>query len=85
MSRVSNAPPEVPKPLLTIGDYLDAGMSVRSFCSAGTGHSHAVDLDELALLRGRDTAIDYLLKVSLSCPICGAPGGGLELRPPAGD
>ncbi len=81
MSRDSNATPEVPKPLLTIGDYLDAGVSVRSFCSAGTGYSHAVDLDERALLRGRDTAIDYLHKVSLSCPICGAPGGGWNSGP----
>lgn len=79
MSRVPDVPPRAAKPLVTIGDYIDAGISVRSFCSAGTGHSHLVDLEALADRQGHHALVDYALKVSLVCPACGAPGGGLEL------
>ena len=82
--RVPNVPKSRPPvALLTIGDYLDAGIEVRSFCSSGQGHSHQIDLSPLVASRGRETPVDYALKVSLICPTCGAPGGGLEIRKPS--
>lgn len=33
--------------------------------------------------RGPDVEIDYAFKRSLTCPECGAPGGGIEVRKPS--
>lgn len=82
MSRVPDFPPKPPRPIITIKDYIDAGLSVRSFCSSGLGHSHVVDLVALEKSRGPDTTIDYALKLSLICPECGAQGGGLAIEQP---
>lgn len=32
----------LPKPILTLRDYLDAGFCIRSFCSSGQGHRRSV-------------------------------------------
>lgn len=79
MSRVPDHPPKSIKPIRTLQDYLDAGFTIQSFCSSGQGHSHAVDLDAIIAKRGADVEIDYAFKRSLTCPQCGAPGGGIEV------
>jgi len=80
MSRAPDQPPKPAKPIITIRDYIDAGLVVRSFCSSGTGHSHIVDLLALEAARGPDAVIDYAVKRSLTCPECGAAGGGLMIE-----
>jgi hypothetical protein len=80
MSRVPDYPSKPIKAILTLQDYLDAGLVIRSFCSSGQGHSHVVDLESLVAERGPDVEVDYVLQRSLICPECGAPGGGLEIR-----
>lgn len=80
MSRVPDVPPKPVRPITTIGDYIDAGLVVRSFCSSGRGHSHVVDLVGLRDTIGSDVIIDYALKRSLVCPECGAAGGGLMIE-----
>jgi hypothetical protein len=80
MSRVPDFPPKPIRPIVTIRDYIDAGMKVRSFCSSGKGHSHVVDLMALELARGPNAEIDYAFKRSLTCPECGAAGGGLMVE-----
>lgn len=80
MIRVPNYPSKPIKPMVTVGDYVEAGIAVRSFCSSGLGHSHIVDLHRLATVRGPDTVIDFTCKRSLICPECGAAGGGLIIE-----
>ena len=80
MSRVPDIPPKPAKPIVTVRDYIDAGLVVRSFCSSGLGHSHLVDLAALQHSVGPDTPIDYPFKRSLICPECGAAGGGLMIE-----
>jgi hypothetical protein len=79
MTRVPDHPPKPVRPIATLRDYIDAGLIVRSFCSSGQEHSHVVDLVALAAERGSETVIDYALKRSLTCPECGASGGGLMI------
>ena len=79
MSRVPDYPPKPIKAIQTLQDHLDAGVSIRSFCSSGQGHSHVVDLRVLVAERGPDLEIDYAFRRSLACPECGAPGGGIEV------
>ena len=79
MSRVPDYPAKPIKPILTLQDHLDAGLVIRSFCSSRQGHSHIVDLEALIAERGPDIEVDYAFRQSLTCPECGAPGGGLEI------
>lgn len=81
MSRVPDFQPRPAKPIVTVGDYIRAGLVVRSFCSSGLGHSHVVDLMALQDSVGPATVIDYAFKRSLICPECGAAGGGLMIEP----
>lgn len=80
MNRVPYYPPKPIKAIRTVQDHLDAGLTIRSFCSSGQGHSHVVYLSALIAERGPDVEVDYALKRSLLCPECGAPGGGLGIR-----
>jgi hypothetical protein len=80
MSRVPDYPPKPVKAIRTLQEFLDAGIVIRSFCSSGKGHSHFVDLAALIAERGPDVEVDYGFKRSLTCPECGAPGGGIEVR-----
>ena len=48
MTRVPDHPPKPVRPIVTLQDYIDAGLIVRSVCSSGQGHSHIVDLVDLA-------------------------------------
>lgn len=80
MSRVPDLPPKAAKPIATVRAYIEAGMVVRSFCSSGFGHSHIVDLLALEAARGPNAVMDYALKRSLTCPECGAAGGGLMIE-----
>lgn len=79
MSRVPDHPPKPVEAIRTLQDHLDAGLTIRSFCSSGQGHSHTIDLRALIKGRGADTEVDYAFKQSLTCPNCGAPGGGLQI------
>lgn len=79
MSRVPEYPPKPIRPILTLQDHLDAGLTLRSFCSSGQGHNHVVDLVAEIEERGPYAEVDYAFKLSLTCPICGAPGGGIEI------
>lgn len=80
---VSRVPDHPPKPIRTLKEYLDGGFAIRSFCSTG-GHSHDVNLQLLIAERGPDIEIDYAFKCSLTCPVCGAAGGGLQISQPGG-
>ena len=80
MSRVPDHRPRPATPIQVLQDFLDAGMTIRSYCSSGKGHSHVVDLPALIAERGPDTQVDYAFKQSLTCPECGEPGGGIEIR-----
>lgn len=79
MIRVPNHPPKTIQPLRTLRDYREAGLIVVSYCSGGCGHSHFVDLAALIAERGPDVEVDFALKRSLTCPQCGAPGGGIKI------
>lgn len=78
LSRVPDHPPKSIKPIRTLQEYLDRGFAIRSFCSTGQ-HSHDLDLPSLIAYRGPDVEIDYAFKRSLTCPVCGAAGGGLQI------
>ncbi len=80
MSRVPDFPPKPINAIRTLQDYLDAGFAIQSFCSGGQGHSHLVNLEAMIAKRGPDVEVDYDFKLSLTCPECGAPGGGIEVR-----
>lgn len=80
MSRVPDHPPKPVRPIVTLQDYIDAGLTVSSFCSSGRGHRHVVDLVALVAERGPETIVDFAFKRSLICPECGAAGGGLEIQ-----
>jgi hypothetical protein len=62
----------------TLGEYRAAGVVLFSHCSAG-GHQHRLDLDALIIEHGSDREIDRALKTGLRCPVCGAPGAGVEV------
>lgn len=79
MGRVPDHPLRPVKAIRTLQDHLDAGLTIRSFCSSGHGHSHVVDLASEIAERGTHAEVDYAFKRSLTCPICGAPGGGLQI------
>lgn len=80
MKSMGRVPDHPPRPIQVLQDFLDAGMSIRSYCSSGKGHHHVVVLSALIDERGPDTLVDYAFKRSLICPECGAPGGGIEFR-----
>ena len=82
MSRVPDHPSKPIKPLRTLGDYAAAGVALVSHCSSDPRHWHYVDFDALIAERGSGVEVDYHFKQSLTCPECGAPGGGLQIRPP---
>jgi hypothetical protein len=65
-------------PIRTLGEYRVAGVVLISHCSAG-GHQHRIDMDELIMEHGSSREIDHALKTGLRCPVCGAPGGGVEV------
>lgn len=79
MSRVPDYPPKPAKVIRTLRDHLNAGLTIRSFCSREQGHSHVLNLEAVIEERGPDVEIDYDFKRSLTCPECGAPGGGLAI------
>lgn len=80
MSRVPDYPPKPPKLIGTLQEYVDAGLSVRSFCSSDSAHSHIVGLQSQIDKRGPGAEVDYAFKVAQTCPTCGASGGGIEIR-----
>jgi hypothetical protein len=69
------------KVIRTLVDYRDAGIQLISHCGAGCGRSHLLDLAELIREHGPEAEPDYAFRRSLTCPTCGGPGGGLEVRP----
>lgn len=79
MIRVPRHSP-APTVLRTLADYRSARVELVSHCGSGCGHSRPLDLDALIADHGAGTEVDYAFKVSLRCPACGGPGGGLEVR-----
>jgi hypothetical protein len=65
--------------LTTLQQYVDADVQVISHCSTQPAHSHAVDLK--ASISSGANVPDHAWKKAQTCPECGAPGGGLTLRP----
>ncbi|CAN7570063.1 hypothetical protein [Mesorhizobium caraganae] len=60
--------------------YLDAELSLSDRCARSAGTRHVVDLPALIAERGTDLDVDYVFKQSLTCPECGEPGGGLQIK-----
>lgn len=80
---VSCVPDHSPKPMKAIRTprgYLDAELSLSDRCARSAGTRHVVDLPAVIAERGTDLDVDYVFKQSLTCPECGEPGGGLQIK-----
>ena len=80
--RTPNRPPRPHIELRTLSDYAAAGIVLVSHCGAGLGHTQMLDLDALIAKHGPTAKLDQAFRRALHCPVCGAMGGGLEIRPP---
>ena len=74
--RVPNVPPKPIDPVVRLSQFRDGGYVLISHCSAGAGHQHTLDFDALMAQYG-DVEVDYAFKVAMTCPECGAAGGGV--------
>ena len=79
--RVPNVPRWPSLPIVLLSQFRDGGYVLISHCSSVATHQHTLDYDDLIAMRG-DQEVDYDFKMSLRCPRCGAPGGGITILPP---
>jgi hypothetical protein len=77
--RVPEYPPQVTRPINTLAQFWDGGYVLTSHCSLDASHEHVIDYDE-TIARFGDVALDHSLRTALTCPQCGAPGGGIAIR-----
>jgi hypothetical protein len=81
--RVPDFPPKPIQPITRLSQFRDAGYILISHCSSGSGHEHVIVYDVIIDRLG-DAEVDYALKIAMSCPECGANGGGMTILPPRG-
>ena len=79
--RVPDVPPKPIQKVVRLSQFRDGGYVLISHCSADAGHQHTLDYDALIAQYG-DAEVDYAFKVVITCPECGAPGGGMTVRLP---
>jgi hypothetical protein len=79
--RVPDFPRKPIEPVVRLSQFRDGGYVLISHCSSGIGHQHTLDYDALIAQHG-DAEVDYAFKVGMTCPDCGAPGGGMTVLPP---
>lgn len=78
------SPSTVSEPITRLSQFRDHGCVLISHCSLRSSHEHVIDLDS-AIEKFGDVETDYDFRTSVTCPECGAPGGGLTIRmPPSG-
>lgn len=78
--RVPAYPPKPTQPITRLSQFRDGGYVLISHCSSGRGHQHVVAYDA-AIAQHGDVDVDYDLKKALTCPECGAHGGGVSILP----
>lgn len=76
--RVPNFPPKPLEPITRLSQFRDAGYVLISHCSAVSGHQHVL-LYDMVMDRMGDAEVDYAFKVAMTCPECGASGGGMTI------
>lgn len=64
-------------PIRTLLDHRDADLLVSAICAAG----HEVQIDIDAVTKGGDVTPDHAWLSAKVCPICGATGASLIIRP----
>lgn len=79
--RVPDFPPKPMEPVVRLSQFRDGGYVLISHCSSGAGHQHTLDYETLIAQHG-DAEVDYAFKVAMTCPECGAPGGGITAMVP---
>ena len=78
--RVSDYPPKPIQQITRLSQFRDAGYVLISHCSSGLGHQHVIVYDTVMAEHG-DAEVDYDFKIAMTCPECGAAGGGMTVRP----
>jgi len=81
MIRVPDFPTKPIEPIVRLSQFRDGGYTLISHCSSGRIHQHTLDYDALIAQHG-DAAVDYAFKVAMTCPECGAAGGGMTVLVP---
>ena len=81
--RVPGFPPKPIEPITRLSQYRDAGFILISHCSTERDHQHVIVYDTVMAEQG-DAEVDFVFKVSMKCPECGAAGGGISILPRAG-
>ena len=79
--RVPDYPPKPIEPITRLSQFRDAGFVLVSHCSSGRGHEHVIVYDTVMERMG-DAEVDYAFKVAMTCPECGASGGGMTMLMP---
>jgi hypothetical protein len=82
--RVPEVPPKPIEKIVRLSQFRDGGYVLISHCSAGAGHQHTLDYDALIAQHG-DAEVDYAFNVAMTCPECGATGGGMTVLLPGAD
>ena len=81
MMRVPDFPPKPIGPIVRLSQFRDGGYTLISHCSTGRDHQHVLVYDTLIARMG-DVEVDYYFKRAMTCPECGAPGGGMTVKLP---
>lgn len=81
--RVPDYPPKPIQPITRLTQFRDGGFVLISHCSSGLGHQHVIAYDTVIAEFG-DAEVDYFFKQAMTCPECGAAGGGMTIRPTGG-
>lgn len=79
--RAPDVPPKPIDPVVRLSQFWAGRYVLISHCSAGVGHQHILDYDALIAQYG-DIEVDYAFKVAMTCPECGAAGGGMTVLVP---
>ncbi|WP_354044085.1 hypothetical protein [Devosia sp. UYZn731] len=59
-------------PILTLREYIVAGMQVQVGCMGGCGHRHKIDFQKLMDIYGPDMDAVEALRAGTRCRHCGA-------------
>lgn len=78
--RVPDYPPKPIQPLSRLSQFRDGGYVLISHCSSGLGHQHVI-IHGTVIAKHGDAEVDHFFKQAMTCPECGAAGGGMTIRP----